>query len=120
MEEDCFEVEYYMLEDGTYPVEDFIKEQDTKMRAKLMRLLQLLELEGNRLREPYSKPLRNGIFEGRVQQSGNAARILYFFVVGRRIILTNGFIKKTRRTPSSQIELAQKRQIDFLRREGLK
>ena len=50
-----FEVEYFEKEDGTYPAEEFILSQDVKMRAKLFRLLELLEEKGNTLREPYSK-----------------------------------------------------------------
>lgn len=38
-----FEVEYFEKEDGTYPAEEFILSQDVKMRAKLFRLLELLE-----------------------------------------------------------------------------
>lgn len=64
------------------------------MQAKLFRLLELLELKGNELREPYSKLLSDGIFEVRAAQGNNITRVLYFFVVGRKIILTNGFVKK--------------------------
>ena len=42
-----FEVEYFEKEDGTYPAEEFILSQDVKMRAKLFRLLELLEEKGN-------------------------------------------------------------------------
>ena len=34
--------------------------------------------------------------------------ILYFFFVGRRIVLTNGFVKKSMKTPKSAVELAVK------------
>ena len=51
-----FDVEYYEKDDGTYPAEEFILSQDMKMQAKLFHLLELLELKGNELREPYSKP----------------------------------------------------------------
>ena len=89
-----FEVEYFEKEDGTYPAEEFILSQDVKMRAKLFRLLELLEEKGNTLREPYSKSLDDGIFEIRAKQGSNITRVLYFFYIGNKIILTNGFIKK--------------------------
>lgn len=66
-----FEVEYFEKEDGTYPAEEFILSQDVKMRAKLFRLLELLEEKGNTLREPYSKSLDDGIFEIRAKQGSN-------------------------------------------------
>ncbi len=44
-------------------------------------------------------------------------RIFYFFVIGQKIILTNGFVKKTQKTPKSEIELAKKYRNDYLNRE---
>lgn len=38
------------------------------MRAKLLRTIELLQQNGNELREPYSKSLGDGIFELRVKQ----------------------------------------------------
>ena len=113
-----FEVLFYEKSDGTYPAEEFILSQDSKMRAKLFRLLELLELKGNELREPYSKPLSDGIFELRAIQGNQITRVLYFFVVGKKVILTNGFVKKTQKTPKSEIELAKNYRADYERREG--
>lgn len=111
-----FDVEYYKKSDGTYPAEEFILSQDVKMKTKLLRLLELLELKGNELREPYSKSLSDGIFEIRANQGNNITRVLYFFVVGKKIILTNGFVKKTQKTPENEIELAKKYREDYERR----
>jgi len=116
-EENIFEVEYYDKPDGTYPAEEFILAQDVKMRAKLFKLLELLELKGNELREPYSKFLDDGIFEIRAIQGTNITRVLYFFVVGRKIILTHGFVKKTQKTPQSEIETAKKYRSEFINRK---
>lgn len=113
-----FEVEYYEKSDGTYPAEEFILSQDIKMQTKIFRLLELLELKGNELREPYSKSLSDGIFEIRAIQGNNITRVLYFFVVGKKIILTNGFVKKTQKTPDSEITLAKKYRADYELRKG--
>lgn len=110
-----FDVEYFREDNGAYPVEDFILSLDLKMRAKVFRTLELLEYKGNSLREPFSKHLSDGIFELRVKQSSNIVRALYFFVVGKRIILTNGFVKKTQKTPTREIELAKIRRDKFMR-----
>ena len=113
-----FEVEYYEKSDGTYPAEEFILSQDIKMQTKIFRLLELLELKGNELCEPYSKSLSDGIFEIRAIQGNNITRVLYFFVVGKKIILTNGFVKKTQKTPDSEITLAKKYRADYELRKG--
>lgn len=112
-----FEVEFYEKPDGTFPAEEFILAQDVKMRVKLFRLLELLEIEGNNLREPYSKSLGEGIFEIRAKQGTDITRVLYFFVVGKKIILTNGFVKKTQKTPPQEIETAKKYRADYEQRK---
>lgn len=102
------------------PAAEFIEMLDAKMRAKTLRTLQLLEYNGNELREPYSKALEDGIFELRTKSGSDISRVLYFFYIGRKIIVTNGFIKKTQKTPASQIALAKKYRDDYLLREGRK
>lgn len=79
-------------------------------------LLQLLEEKGYQLREPYSKSIGDGIFEIRCKVGNNISRILYFFYYEGKIILTNGFIKKTIKTPPEEIKLAKERRADFLER----
>ncbi len=66
---------------------------------------------------PYSDHLVDGIFEIRAKVGSDIARVLYFFVIGKKIVLTNGFIKKTQKTPKNKIELAKKYRNDFLNRE---
>ena len=113
----CFEVEFFQKSDGSYPAEQFILSQNVKMRVKLFRLLELLELKGNELREPYSKHLEDGIFEIRAVQGNNITRVLYFFVIGHKIILTNGFVKKTQKTPPNEIATAKKYREEYQKKE---
>ena len=111
-----FDVEYYEKEDGTFPAEEFLLSLEPKMQAKMFREIELLEEYGNQLREPHSKMLDDGIFEIRAKVSSDITRILYLFVVNKKIILTNGFVKKTQKTPPSEIELAKKYRKDYLNR----
>lgn len=112
-----YTVEYYELEDGTRPAEDFILSLDLKMRAKIFAALELLELKGPGLREPFSKSLEDGIFEVRAKQGSDISRVLYFFVVGRKVILTNGFVKKPQKTPPRELDRAKRYRADYLRRK---
>ena len=74
---------------------------------------------GSKLREPTSKPLDDGIMELRAKVGSDISRVLYFFVVGNKAVLTNGFIKKTQKTPRAEIEIAKKYKNDYLsRKEG--
>ena len=113
-----FEVELYETEDGKEPVADFLDSLEPKMNAKLVGLMEILEEKGTQLRKPYSAPIENGIFELRCKLGSNITRKLYFFYVGKHIVVTNGFIKKTRKTPPAEIKLAKDRREDWLRRHG--
>ena len=108
-----FKVIFYETADGKSPIEDFLNSLDVKMRAKLVAQLSLLESLGNQLREPYSKHLDDGIFELRCKLGSNITRTLYFFFDGANIILTNGFVKKSQRTPPNEIALAKARRADW-------
>jgi len=108
-----FEVEYYKLPNGEKPVEQFIDGLDLKMRVKALGSIEILAEFGNTLREPYSKAIGKGLFELRIKFAGDITRIFYFFYLDNKIILTNGFVKKTRKTPQSEILLALKYKADY-------
>jgi len=54
--------------------------------------------------------------ELRIQVSGDAARIFYFFFIDQTIVLVDGFIKKTQKTPSGELEKALRYKTDYERR----
>ena len=111
-----FEVEFYTLPDGKKPVKEFLDGLEPKMRAKALYGLSVLEEYGNALREPYSKPIGDGLFELRIKFASDITRIFYFFIVGNKIILTNGFVKKTAKTPPGEIKRAKDYKDDYERR----
>ena len=111
-----FNVIFYEKEDGSRPAEDFILSQSDKMQAKLYTALMYLETKGPELREPYSKPLGDGIFELRAKLGSDITRVLYFFVVGQKVVVTNGFVKKTPKTPQGEIKMAKKYRNNYLRK----
>ncbi len=115
-----YQVEYYETSDGKQPVIEFLESLDTKMCAKLIGLIDILEEYGPALRMPYSEALTDGIFELRCKQGSDITRVLYFFYIGKQIVITNGFIKKTNKTPRREIQLAKNRRNDWIRRFGMK
>ncbi len=111
------EVEFFKLEDGTKPAGLFINSiEDKKLRAKVIRSIKLLEQFGRELEMPDSRTLGDGIYELRSIQSTNIARCLYFFTIGDKAIVTNGIVKKSRKTPDEAIELAKKYRAEYKRR----
>ena len=93
-----YEIIFYDTADGKCPVQDFLDSLEPKFLAKTLRTIDLLETNGPLLREPYSKLLENGIFELRTKHGSDINRVFYFFIIGQKIILTNGIIKKTAKT----------------------
>ncbi len=111
-----FKVIFYEKEDGSMPAKDFILSLNDKLKAKTLRNIKLLSDYGPELREPESSKLEGDIFEIRTKVGTNLTRVLYFFYVGEKAILTNGFVKKTQKTPKKEIETAKKYKAEFLKR----
>ena len=86
-----------------------------KVRAKAEKWMEKLEEEGPNLPRPYADVVRGKIRELRVSFTSNEYRFLYFFF-GRRIIITHGFLKKTRQIARGEIERAERTMRDFLQR----
>ena len=61
--------------------------------------------------------MEDGIFELRCKLGSNITRALYFFYVGKRIVVTNGFVKKTQKSPPGEIKLAKDRRKDWIERQ---
>ncbi|SDI32024.1 Phage-related protein [Pseudobutyrivibrio sp. 49] len=113
-----FKVELYQKANLECPVEEFLDACTKEMRAKITGDILVLQEKGNAMRAPYTKYLEDGIFELRTKQGSNISRVLFFFYYGGKIILTNGFIKKSQKTPRREIDLAKKYRSDYLERNS--
>jgi len=88
---------------------DFYRKLDKKTRLKVdwtINLLETFEIVPTK----YFKHLTgtDGIWEIRVEYASNIYRILCFFDQGKLIVVTNGFQKKTQKTPKTEIERAHR------------
>jgi phage-related protein len=83
------------------------------IQAKMIRLIDKLKTNATALREPDSKPLGGGLFEIRTMGT-IIARGLYVFQKGQNVFLLRVFIKKTRKTPPGEIDLAFNRLKEML------
>ena len=88
----------------------------TKTSSESISYYNLLAENGNELPEKHTKYIRQGLYELRIQQGSDIVRILYFFLVDRKVILTSGFIKKSAKIPLCELELALKFKNDYLER----
>ena len=85
----------------------FFKEQRQKVKDKILCTFRLIETL-KQVPGDYLKHIEgtDGLYEIRVQQGSDIFRIFCFFDKGKLIILANGFQKKTKKTPKSEIEKA--------------
>jgi len=64
---------------------------------------------GPNLGEPHTKAFGDGLFELRLKGAEGIARVFYGTLVGRRIVILHSFIKKSRKTPRRELEMAERR-----------
>ena len=92
------------------PMIDFLESLSIKERALIYKSMEkLIEFKSNNysLSDKFSKPLEDGIFELKVELQNTTSRNLYFYEKDKMIVFTNGFIKKSQKTPRKEIEKAK-------------
>ena len=106
--------QYFETASGRMPAKEFIASLEMKSRQKFFAMSGLLETFGRRLAQPHVKYLGDDIFELRFHVREGSARVLYFFFAGNSAVFTNGFLKKSDRTPPGEKRLAIERRRMFL------
>jgi phage-related protein len=107
-------VVYFVTESGRRPAEEFVKSLNVRSREKFFSVIELFEEFGKVLSFPHAKYIGDEIFELRFESIEGSVRVLYFFFDQNKAVLTNGFVKKSNKTPRSEKETAiNRRQIYF-------
>ena len=110
-----YEVIFYRnLRTGKSPVTDYIENLGKKDRGKILKYIEFLRMNHGYLNEPYSKHIKGEIRELRVDFAHNRHRLFYFTLIGKKIILLHAFLKKTTKTPNSEIQKAEANYQDVL------
>lgn len=110
-----YAIEYYMTADGDCPVKEMLDDMTLKHAAKTRKFFELLEEKGPGLPRPYADAVQGKIRELVVDIQHHGYRFLHFYA-GKTIVMTHGFLKKTPRTPPSEIERAERYMGDWIRR----
>ena len=80
------------------------------MRARLVRLTQLIQLFGFRGLPPDSvKHLEGKLWELRITGRAGISRAIYVTATGQRVVILRVFVKKTQKTPQRELDLAYER-----------
>ena len=113
------EIIFYRTSSDKCPVEDFLDTLNNKQVEKALWVIRLVK-ELDFVPKEYFNKLVNtdNIWEIRVKSGINIFRILGFIDSNNIIVLTNGFVKKTQKTPKKEIVLAERRKKDYLERKN--
>lgn len=96
---------------GERPVAEFIKKQRPQAIAKIVHLIDLLEVHGSLLSMPHAKKLETYLYELRVRGK-EEIRVIYGFK-GKTICLLHCFKKQKQKTPVKEIEIARQRYLSL-------
>ena len=113
------QVTYYISEDGFNPVRSFINSLLELQRAKIFRIFHLIKEYGVYSVPRHVKKLQSThLWEIKIVGKDNM-RIIFNIPYKSTIMLLNGFIKKTKKTPMREITTAVNRLNDWTRRNPL-
>ena len=97
-------IEYYSVE-----VEERTLTLPDLLAARYVVLTRRMSAVGPNLGSPHTDSFGEGLFELRLKGAEGIARVFFCTMLGRRIMMLHSFVKKTRKTPLREIEIARKR-----------
>lgn len=106
-------VVFYRTAAGVEPVRDWLRGLPDKDRRTIGIDLAAVQL-GWPVGMPLCRSLGGGLWEVRSRLPSNRTARILFFVHGERIGIVHGFIKKTRKTPQDEFDLAQARMKEMM------
>jgi len=103
---------FYEAASGNRPVREWILTQGKADRILIGKDIQKVEF-GWPIGMPSCRPLGQGLYEVRSHLTGGRIGRVLFCIEKGEAVLLHAFIKKTQKTPASDIELARKRQREI-------
>lgn len=85
------------------------------INASFIRITEQMVESGSNLGLPYTRPFGDGLFEIRARGVEGIGRAFFCTLVGQRIVILHGFIKKTQQTPPKELKIARKRLKEIYR-----
>ena len=108
----AWEVVLYSSKDGRDSVLKEIESFGENDTVKVLKVVELLKTYGHSVLETHIKHIDGKIWEIKLDRY----RVLYFLYENQHYILIRAFMKKTPKTPKSEIEMAEKRYADYISR----
>ena len=103
---------FWVNVNGNEPVRDWLKSLDGEERKIIGGDIKTIEL-GFPIGMPVCRPMGDSLYEVRSDLPDKKISRVLFCVEGSVMLLLHGFIKKERKTPKSDLDLAKKRRSEF-------
>lgn len=99
----------FTLEFYSDSVQDEVLSWPDGIQASFTRIAEQMVEHGPNLGMPYTRPFGDGLFEIRAKGREGIGRAFFCTLVGRRVVILHGFIKKTEQTPTKELRIARQR-----------
>ena len=99
----------YALEFYNQTVQNEILDWPDGIQASFTRIAEQMTAHGPNLGMPYTRAMKEGLFEIRAKGREGIGRAFFCTLIGRRIVILHGFIKKTEQTPTRELKIARQR-----------
>ena len=101
--------------------QEFYINADDKVKEKIGYVFRLIKTV-DKVPEKFLKHLegKDGLYEIRIEAGSNIFRIFCCFDKGNLIVLFNAFQKKSQKTPTKEIELAERLKIEYFTLNNIK
>jgi phage-related protein len=77
--------------------------------ANFLHIAEMIEEFGPALGIPYTKALKDGLFEIRAKGKEGIGRSFFCTVKGKEVIILHSFVKKSQKIPKKEIKTARQR-----------
>ncbi len=104
-------VKFYRSENGNEPVRRWLKSLDNEKKKAIGEDIKTVEF-GWPVGMPLVRHMEHKIWEIRSNFPDGIARV-FFTVYEQHLVLLHGFIKKTQKTPTKELEIARRRMKDL-------
>jgi phage-related protein len=105
----------YAIEYFNSTVQATIEAWPMGLKARYRALTLRMADHGANLGMPHTRAMGGGLFEIRVKSAEGIGRAFYCALVGRRIVILHGYLKKTDKTPAKELRTARNRMNEVLR-----
>lgn len=99
----------YQIEYFNASAQAALDEWPVGLKVRYLALLSRMVDFGPDLGMPHTRAMGDGLFEVRAKATEGIGRAFYCTLVGRRIVVLHGFVKKTDKTPAKELKIARQR-----------